>query len=137
MGHLLGHGVRFGVVSDVMAAGEGIETMLSLRSPLPSLSMVAGLSANHLAALLFPPTLRRLYVARDDDPAGDVAMATLTERAQTAGIEALKLSPTLGDFNEDLRHLGVDDFRAALRVQLSPDDVPRFMRSMTEAGTGR
>jgi hypothetical protein len=50
----------------------------------------AGLSANHLAALLFPPTLRRLYVARDDDPAGDVAMATLTERAQTAGIEALR-----------------------------------------------
>jgi hypothetical protein len=137
MGHLLGHGVRFGVVSDVMAAGEGIETMLSLRSALPSLSMVAGLSANHLAALLFPPTLRRLYVARDDDPAGDVAMATLTERAQTAGIEALKLSPTLGDFNEDLRHLGVDDLRAALRVQLSPDDVPRFMRSMTDAGTGR
>ena len=32
MGHLLGHGVRFGVVTDVMAAGEGIETMLSLRS---------------------------------------------------------------------------------------------------------
>ena len=37
MGHLLGHGVRFGVVTDVMAAGEGIETMLwcewSLRFP--------------------------------------------------------------------------------------------------------
>ena len=29
MGHLLGHGVRFGVATDVMAAGEGIETMLS------------------------------------------------------------------------------------------------------------
>jgi Toprim domain len=137
MGHLLGHGVRFGVATDVMAAGEGIETMLSLRSVLPNLPMVAGLSANHLAALLFPPTLRRLYVARDDDPAGGVAMATLTERAQTAGIEAIKLSPTLGDFNEDLRHLGVDDLRAALRVQLAPDDVPRFMRSMTDAGTGR
>ena len=32
MGHLLGHGVRFSVANDVMAAGEGIETMLSLRS---------------------------------------------------------------------------------------------------------
>ena len=38
MGHLLGHGVRFGVVDDVMAAGEGIETMLSLRTILPSLA---------------------------------------------------------------------------------------------------
>src|SRR5262249_29421655 len=40
MGRLLGHGVRFGVVTDVMAAGEGIETMLSVRSALPNLSMV-------------------------------------------------------------------------------------------------
>jgi hypothetical protein len=137
MGHLLGHGVRFGVVSDVMAAGEGIETMLSLRSVLPNLPMVAGLSANHLAALLLPPTLRRLYVARDDDPAGGVAMATLTERAQTAGIEALKLSPTLGDFNEDLRRLGINCLPATLRVQLAPEDVPRFMRSMSDAEPGR
>ena len=36
MGHLLGHGVRFGVAHDVMAAGEGIETMLSLRSIMPA-----------------------------------------------------------------------------------------------------
>jgi Toprim domain len=137
MGHLLGHGVRFSVAGDVMAAGEGIETMLSLRSVLANLPMVAGLSANHLAALLFPPTLRRLYVARDDDRAGAVAMATLTARARTAGIEALKLSPTLGDFNEDLRRLGVDCLRATLRVQLAPEDVPRFMRSMAAATTGQ
>ena len=68
MGHLLGHGVRFGVVTDVMAAGEGIETMLSVRSALPDLPMVAALSANHLATLLFRATLRRLYVMRDNDP---------------------------------------------------------------------
>ena len=102
MGQLLGHGVRFGVARDVMAAGEGIETVLSLRCVMPRLPMVAALSANHLAAILFPPTLRRLYIARDDDPAGDLAAAILTERAQSAGIEALALSPALGDFNEDL-----------------------------------
>jgi Toprim domain-containing protein len=127
MGHLLGHGVRFGIATDVMAVGEGIETMLSLRDALPGLPVVAALSANHLAALLFPATLRRLYVARDDDPAGDFAMAALTERAQAAGFEARKLSPALGDFNEDLRNLGADDLRAALRVQLAPEDVPRFI----------
>jgi hypothetical protein len=130
MGRLLGHGVRFGVVTDVMTAGEGIETMLSVRSALPDLSMVAALSANHLAALLFRATLRRLYVVRDDDPAGDFAVTTLTERAQAAGIEVLTLSPTLGDFNEDLRRLGIGHLRAALRVQLAPEDVPRFLSSI-------
>ena len=127
MGHLLGNGVRFGAVTDVMAAGEGIETMLSLRCALPSLPMVAALSANHLTALLFPATLRRLYIARDHDAAGDAAFDALAQRAQTAGIEAVPLSPTLQDFNDDLRHLGLAELRAALRVQLAPDDVARFM----------
>ena len=77
--------------------------------------------------LLFPDTLRRLYIARDDDPAGDGAMATLVDRAQEAGIEAITLSPRLGDFNEDLRTLGVDALRAALRIQIAPQDVARFM----------
>jgi glutathione S-transferase len=90
----------------------------------------AALSANHLAALLVRITLRRPYLVRDDDPAGDFAVATLTERAQAAGIEALTLSPTLGDFNEDLRRLGIDHLRAALRVQLAPEDVPRFLSSI-------
>jgi hypothetical protein len=133
MGHLLGHAVRFGVVHDVMAAGEGIETMLSLRSALPTMPLVAALSANHLAALLFPATLRRLYVAQDRDPAGDAVTATLTERARAAGIEPIALSPKRGDFNEDLRHLGLDDLRAALRVQLVPEDVARFMIATEEA----
>ena len=137
MGYLLGHGVRFGVVTDVMAAGEGIETMLSVRSALPDLRLVAALSANHLAALLCQVTLRRLYVVRDNDPAGDFAVATLTKRARAAGIEALTLSPMLGDFNEDLRRLGVDHLRTALRLQLAPEDVPRFLSSIDEAGSGR
>lgn len=127
MGQLLGHGVRFGVADDVMAAGEGIETMLSLRSVMPSMPMVAALSANHLAAILFPATLRRLYIVRDADPAGDAALATLNERADEAGIQALSLSPALEDFNEDLRHLGIDELQAAIRVQLSLEDVIRFM----------
>jgi hypothetical protein len=135
MGHLLGNGVRFGAPTDVMTAGEGIETMLSVRSVLHDLPMVAALSANHLAALLFG-VLRRLYVVRDNDRAGELAVATLTGRAQAAGIEVRTLSPTLGDFNEDLRCLGIDDLRAALRIQLAPEDVPRFMQSVDE-GRGR
>ena len=127
MGELLGHAVRFGVAGEVLAAGEGIETMLSLRCVLPSMPMVAALSAAHLSAILFPDTLRRLYIARDNDAAGDGAMATLIDRARATGIEALVLSPTLGDFNEDLRLLGIDALRAAIRVQISAQDVARFM----------
>src|SRR3546814_634674 len=51
MGELLGNAVRFGVARDVMAAGEGIETMLSLRCVLPDLPTSAALSAAHLASL--------------------------------------------------------------------------------------
>ncbi|MEC5323383.1 DUF7146 domain-containing protein [Aurantimonas sp. A3-2-R12] len=128
MGDLLGNAVRFDRATQVMAAGEGIETMLSLRMALPHMPMAAALSAAHLAAILFPATLRRLYIARDDDPAGDHAMAGLVERAQAVGIEAITLSPRLGDFNEDLRTLGIDALRAAVRVQIAPEDVARFMQ---------
>ncbi|MGY3585556.1 hypothetical protein ACVIGB_005389 [Bradyrhizobium sp. USDA 4341] len=130
MGDLLGHAVRFGVAGEVMAAGEGIETMLSLRSVLPTMPMVAALSAAHLSAILLPDMLRRLYIARDNDPAGDVAMATLIERAQEARIEAIVISPRLGDFNEDLRLLGIDALRAASRVQIAAQDVARFMMTL-------
>ena len=127
MGDLLGNAVRFGVADDVLAAGEGIETMLSLRCVLPTMPMAAALSANHLAAMLLPPSLRRLYIARDADAAGDAVQAALTQRAEAAGIEAIALSPRLGDFNEDLHVFGLDDLRAALRMQLAPEDVARFL----------
>jgi hypothetical protein len=126
MGSLLGHAVRSGPHGDVMAAGEGIETMLSLRMVLPGMSMMAALSAAHLSAILFPDTLRRLYIARDVDSAGDSAVATLTARAGAAGIETIPLSPRLGDFNEDLVAFGLNELHAIVRPQIHPADVERF-----------
>ncbi len=127
MGDLLGHAVRFGPAADVLAAGEGIETMLSLRVALPGMPIAAALSASHLAAILFPATLRRLYIARDNDPAGDRAQIKLTYRARHCGIEAITLTPRLNDLNRDLRAFGLAALRAALRPQLDPQDVARFM----------
>ncbi|EKM98146.1 hypothetical protein MXAZACID_16864 [Acidocella sp. MX-AZ02] len=134
---LLGHAGRFGTapglecepVNGLLMAGEGIETVLSLRCVLSAMPMAAALSAGHLAALLLPAGLRRLYIARDADAAGDRAMASLTERAIAAGVEAITLSPRLGDFNDDLRELGVAELRANLRVQLAPEDAQRFLVS--------
>jgi len=128
MGGLLGHAVRFGAADEVLAVGEGIERMLSLRCALPAMPMAAALSANHLAALLFPLTLRRLYIARDVDASGDMALVALTERAEAAGIEALALSPRMGDFNEDLQAFGLGALQAALRIQLAPMDECFFHR---------
>ena len=127
MGHLLRNGVRFGAAGPVMAAGEGIETILSLRMALPVMPAIAGLSANHLAAIAFPPGLRRLYVARDDDPGGDGALKTLTERASEAGIEAVPLDSMLGDFNDDLRQFGLSRLQAHVGRQLSVADKGRFL----------
>ncbi|MCW2249309.1 hypothetical protein M2352_004969 [Azospirillum fermentarium] len=129
LGHLLGNGVRFGVARDVLAAGEGVETMLALRTALPALPMVAALSAGHLAALRLPPTLRRLYVARDNDAAGRRAADRLGCRAEALGIEALVLAPMLGDLNDDLLAFGQAALRAHLRAQLAPEDVVRFWMS--------
>ena len=127
MGHLLGHGVRFGQPGSVMVAGEGIETMLPLRQVMPTMSVIAGLSAAHLAAILFPATLRRLYVARDDDPAGAGALQTLRERALAAGIEVMPLEPGLGDFNDDLATFGRERLAHRLRHQLRGEDAERFL----------
>ena len=126
MGHLLEHAVRFGGADDVMAVGEGIETILSVRTLLPNLPMAAALSAAHLAVIAFPPGLRRLYIVHDTDPAGDRARDSVASRAASVGIEAIVLSPALGDFNEDLRAFGVDAVRAELRCLLAPEDVSRF-----------
>jgi hypothetical protein len=134
MGELLGNAVRFGVADDdVLVAGEGIETMLSLRCVLPTLPMAAALSANHLAAMSLSSTLRRIYIARDADAAGDTVQASLAQRAKDAGIEAIPLSPRLGDFNEDLHVFGLETLRAALRLQLVPEDVARFLHSSSVA----
>ena len=126
MGLINGNGVRIGKVLGIVAVGEGLETMLSLRVAMPRLPIVAAGSANHLDALLLPEGLHRLYVAEDDDPAGRRATASVMSRAEAAGIEAMRLAPALGDFNDDLQQLGRHELHAALRVQLAPEDVERF-----------
>ena len=126
MGNILGHAVRFGHADDVLIAGEGIETILSLREFLPTMPMAAATSSAHLAAILFPPTLRRLYVARDRDAAGDAAFGILTDRAQAAGIELVSLMPELGDFNDDLREHSASVLGQRVRLLLHEHDRTRF-----------
>ena len=127
MGMLLGHGVRIGfdraAPPEVIAAGEGIETMLSLRQALPRMPAIAALSAAHLGALILPATLRRLYIATEADGAARHGLGRLADRARADGIEVEPLRPVLGDFNDDLRLNGREALRLALLPQLVAADA--------------
>ena len=127
LGHLLRNAIWFGLESGapipVMAAGEGFETMASLRTVMPALPVAAATSANHLAGLTFPPDCRRLYIAADADAAGRHGIRRLSQRAGEVGILSMVLRPQLGDFNDDLRHLGPARLAAWLSDQLLPDDA--------------
>jgi hypothetical protein len=76
-------------------------TVLALKSVLPGMPMIAALSTNHLAALEFAPTWRRIYVARD------------VRHVVSIG----------NDFNGDLSAASIDYLRARLLPQLDRDDT--------------
>lgn len=122
MGQLLGHAIRFGAPHNVMIVGEGIETLLSLAQVMPDMPMAAATSSAHLAAFMFPPLLRRLYIAQDSDDAGRLATATLAQRARQLDIEAIPLVPKRGDFNDDLLGGGADALAACVGEQLRKAD---------------
>ncbi|MFZ5617892.1 MAG: DUF7146 domain-containing protein [Pseudomonadota bacterium] len=129
MGALAGNGVRIGPHAEVVAVGEGIETMLSLRMAMPEMSMIAALSAAHLAAFIPPPQLRRLYIAVDRDAGGRNAAARLTERLSALSIESIQLTPQRKDFNDDLIADGADMMATQLADQLTADDRQRFINA--------
>jgi len=87
-------------------------------SPLPDWPTVAALSANHLAALIPPPGLTVLAIARDDDEAGRQAARRLRQCAQARGITVIDLVPRLDDFNEDLRRFGLVNLQRRLRDRI-------------------
>ena len=127
MGYLAGNAVRFGTAQDVLTAAEGVETALALKTVMPAMPVVAALSAAHLAALILPSPLRRLYVARDNDGAGRFAVERMRARSRAGDIDIRALAPRTEDFNADLLTLGPDRLKAWLAEQLAPDDVQRFL----------
>jgi hypothetical protein len=89
--------------------------------------MIAALSAGHLAALQLPATLVRLYVARDRDAAGRMALRRLQARGREVGIEVRALQSVHGDINTDLVKLGPEVLCRRLAEQLDPADGRRFL----------
>ena len=64
-----------------------------------------------------------------------MATRRLIDRARAAGIDTIVLTPTLGDFNDDLRVFGRDGLRNSLAVQLAPEDTAALMEPSFSAGT--
>lgn len=122
LGSLLGHGVRFGSAGNVLLAGEGVETVLSLKTVMPGMPMVAALSASRLAGLVLPPGVARLYIACDADAAGQRAFQRLSMRGQAEGFVAFPLRAARGDFNDDLRARGASTLAGAMHEQIARED---------------
>ena len=129
LGQSFGDAVRFGgSIPDILLAGEGLETVLSVQAVLPALPAHAALTANRLSALLLPPGLRRLYVVRDNDAAGLRAYEGLRARAEADGVQVWELVPGGDDFNTDLQQLGPAGLALHLASQLAEEDTMRFLR---------
>lgn len=103
LGDVLGNAIRIGSATDVLVAGEGLETMLSIRSLLPAMPVAACTSASHLAHFIPPPGLKRLYIAHDHGRAGVAAAEHLKQVATDNGVDARLLTPP-----------GDDDWNSAL-----------------------
>jgi len=136
LGATRGHGVRFGVIDDVALIGEGVETVLSLKCVFPTMPMVAALSADNLGASAMPPTLRRLYVAIDRDPAGFAGTDSLHDRLRHAGVDVVRLLPAGEDFNADLVTMDQHAVRRRVTEQLLAADLERLQAGDGEFAIG-
>jgi hypothetical protein len=92
-------------IGEQLAVAEGIETALSVMQII-KLPTVAALSAAGMRSLRWPPQVRRLWIAADNDEAGLMAAKALLGRALCAGLQAHIKIPAGGknDFNDLLRN---------------------------------
>ena len=117
LGRVHGLAVRFGEpAAGTLLVGEGIETVLSIVTAVPTVNAAAALSAGSLGAFAPPPGTARLVIARDGDVEGERAAERLLRRCARTGVAAVVVEPQGGDFNDDIVALGAH----ALAARLAP-----------------
>ena len=116
LGQLHGNAVRFwsGSNPDHLIVGEGLENTLSVGSALPAFNLASCLTATHLSLFIPPSDIKRIWIARDNDVAGERAAQILASKLASSGIECRCLVPKLSDFNEDILAMGKDALRRTL-----------------------
>ena len=122
LGRLQGCAVRFGVPGDVLIVGEGVETMLSIKTALPHMPVDAALTAQHLSLYDPPPQVRSLWIARDAGRPGEKAANELARRMKTERPDLIvqQLKPRHDDFNTRLRQIGARRLARRLREIMGP-----------------
>jgi putative DNA primase/helicase len=88
-------------IDEKLAVAEGIETALSVQQ-ITNLPTVAALSAAGMRSVRWPPRVRCLWIAADNDEVGRGAAEALLARALRAGLQAHIKIPSRGmnDFND-------------------------------------
>ena len=116
LGQLHGNAIRFWSGSNPahLIVGEGLENTLSVGTALPEFNLASCLTATHLGLFIPPSGIKRIWIARDNDAAGERAAHTLSAKLGTVGIECRCVVPKLGDFNEDLLAFGRNGLRNVL-----------------------
>ena len=104
-GELSGAAVRLGKPDgDRLAIAEGIETALAF-TRLTGCPCWAALSASLMPSAWIPEGVGRVYIAADNDPAGERAAQRLAARLANDGLAAWIIRPEHGnDWNDDLLH---------------------------------
>ena len=108
LGSIRGKAVRFPDLfpSCDQIVGEGLESLLSVGTALPDTDLAACLTATNLSFYQPPARIRRLWVAHDNDKAGERALSILKARAETLHFRVFHLPPLRNDHNDDLKALG-------------------------------
>jgi len=124
-GQLHGNAIRFWSAAnlDELIIGEGLENTLSVGTALPEFNLASCLTATHLGLFIPSSGIKRIWIARDNDVAGERAAQTLASKLGSSGIECRCLVPKHGDFNEDLLAFGKDALRHTLLLAMSVEDL--------------
>jgi hypothetical protein len=99
-------------INEQLAVAEGIETALSVQQ-ITNLPTVAGLSATGMRSLRWPPQVKRLWIAADNDEVGRGAAETLLARALRDGLQA-HIKVPLGGRTTSTISSGVSDVRKSI-----------------------
>ena len=117
-----GSAIRFGpITTELLAVGEGLETMLALRTVLPNLSIAACTSRVILAKWIPSRSHRWILIAADNGEPGITAAKALRTRLakEHPRIETDIVLPIADDFAADLVESGPDLLREHLVRRLA------------------
>jgi phage/plasmid primase-like uncharacterized protein len=103
LGPIGGGAVALAPVGEILAIGEGIETLLSVQQAT-GIASLAVLGASNLASVQLPACVREVIIAADADEAGEAGALRAAKRFMREGRHVRVASPARrgADFN-DLR----------------------------------